>query len=35
MVRTTGLKGYSDVHYTQRRVAELIVRHFDPARVMS
>lgn len=33
MVRTRALKNYSDIHYTQQRVAELIVRHFDPTGV--
>lgn len=31
MVRTTGLKGYSDVHFTDSRVASAIVNHFKPS----
>lgn len=30
MVKTRGLKGYSDVHQTRRAVARQVVRHFLP-----
>lgn len=30
MVRTTGLKGYSDVHYTHRPLVAALVAHFKP-----
>ncbi len=30
MVMTTGLKGYSDIHYTDPRIAKLIVNYFSP-----
>lgn len=33
MVRTVGLSGYSDVHYTADTVARRIVEHFQPAGV--
>lgn len=33
MVRTVGLTGYSDVHYTADSVARRIVAHFRPAGV--
>lgn len=31
MPRTTGFRNYSDVHYTDPRIAERIVAHFAPA----
>lgn len=31
MPRTTGLQGYSDVHFTDVEVAKLVVTHFKPA----
>lgn len=31
MVRTTGLKNYSDIHFTDRLVAKAIVEHFKPS----
>lgn len=33
MVRTVGLKGYSDVHFTDSTVARRVVEHFNPAGV--
>lgn len=33
MVRTVGLTGYSDVHYTADSVARRIVAHFRPAGI--
>jgi hypothetical protein len=30
MVRTTGLRGYSDVHFTSAALAKAIVQHFSP-----
>jgi len=31
MVRTTGLQGYSDVHYTDAEVARRVIEHFAPS----
>ncbi len=30
MVMTTGLKNYSDVHFTDSRIAKMVVEHFKP-----
>ncbi len=34
MVRTTGLKNYSNVHYTRSGVAKAIVKHYKPEGVI-
>ena len=31
MVKTVGLKSYSDVHYTDRKVAQSIIEHYQPS----
>lgn len=31
MVKTVGLKNYSDIHFTDRRVSQKIIKHYSPS----